>query len=144
MFILFLVGCLICGVLMKLHSIPHSLDSRFYYSSNEGINYLNGLTSLEIQDYLFTEIVDLFLIINYTGLMFIIGRKMKIYFLLPFLSGAFDVIETTSLIFFLCGTVSASQISWLGNITLLKWISAMLFNLLLIYKFTSPILQSKR
>jgi len=144
MLILFLAGCLISYILMNLHSIPHSLDTRFYYSLGEGMKFLNGLSLTEIQNYLITEIADLFFIINYTGLMFIIGRKMKIYFLLAFLPGIFDLIETTSIILFLTGSFSSSQINGLGVVTLLKWLCAALFNLLLIYKITLPILRSKR
>jgi len=120
---------------MSLFSPEDSLDTRFYYSANDALSFFNSLSIQKKTDYFFNELIDLFLIFNYSGLLLYFSTKMNFSRLFSFSPGMFDLIETFFILFYLQGSEWHLLLPFMGFITSLKWLSLGVFNLKLILVF---------
>ncbi|MCJ8275863.1 MAG: hypothetical protein HRT44_00780 [Bdellovibrionales bacterium] len=120
-------GTLITGAVMSQIGPETSLDARFYYSFEEGKDFLAQLNSNQKEAYLLNEFLDLGLIFFYSSFLYVgLSRLFHKSFLgikyLGLLPGVFDFIETKSIILLLNNTIDTSILYWLGSITAAKWI----------------------
>jgi hypothetical protein len=134
------MSLILISIFMHILSPANKLDVRFYYSVIEAQEFFNRLSIQEIRRYFFGELFDLFFILNYSALSFLLFRsyfsKKEKWVL--FLPGLIDVVETGSILLKLKG----HQISLflLSLSTLAKWSSGVLVLVFLLYK----VLQSRR
>ncbi len=124
--------CICSYGLMSLFSPPGSLDTRLFYSASEAKSYLLSLSSVQRSNYFLNELIDLNLILSYTGLMIIVGTRLKIWTALFYMTGLFDLIETLGIILYLKDLVSIEFIKYFGTVTFLKWLGALVFFLMLL------------
>lgn len=129
-----MVSLILTGIFMHILSPPNKLDVRFYYSVTEAKDFFNHLSLHEIRNYFFGELLDLFFILNYSALSFLLfqsyfSKKEKWVLFLP---GLVDVVETGSILL----TLKGHQISLflLSLSTLTKWCSGIVVLLFLLYK----------
>ena len=134
------MSLILTGIFMHILSPPNKLDVRLFYSVIEAQEFFHRLSIHEIKNYFFGELLDLFFILNYSALSFLLfqsyfSKKEKWVLFLP---GLLDLVETGSILL----TLKGHQISLflLSLSTLAKWCSGVLVLVFLLYK----ILQSRR
>lgn len=122
--IILLVSLLLTGIVMRSLSPPHKLDSRVYYSSEQGTAYLAGLSDSQKQNYLRAELFDFWFMINYTWLLFLALRKYlprKKLLWLAFVPGTLDLLETGLITYYLYFREFGSAHQLLPVFSSLKW-----------------------
>ena len=86
------------------------------------------MSAEDLNSYFYNEIIDLVFILNYSAFFYVsLSERLQ---KLAFVPGAFDLIETLSILAVLSNRESSFAFSftlgWLGLATLLKWTSAAL------------------
>ena len=129
--ILLLVSLLLTGIVMRSLSPPHKLDTRAYYSYEEGRAYLEGLTEVQKQKYLAGELFDFWFMINYTWLLFLAVKKYlpRKLLWLAFIPGILDFGETSLITYYLHFREFSSIHQLLPFFSSLKWF--LVFSILL-------------
>ena len=116
------ISLILIFLTMRSIHLPSILDSLFYYTTEYANLFFKNLNAVDRKKYLFHEIIDIFLIFNYSLLIYyfsnVISKFNKI-FLLP---GFFDFIETITIILLLCNIIESAPI-WLGLVTSFKWLT---------------------
>ena len=101
--IILLVSLILTGVLMRIFSPENKLDSRFYYTYQEVIFYLEGLPEIQKRHYLWAQCCDFWFMINYTWLFFLGFKKYspgkKVW--ISFIPGILDFFETGLIVLYL-------------------------------------------
>jgi hypothetical protein len=121
--IILLVSLLLTGIIMRSLSPPHKLDTRAYYSYEEGKAYLEALTEIQKQKYLLGELFDFWFMINYTWLLLLAFKKYLPRKLLwmAFVPGILDLGETGLITFYLHFREITSVHQLLPFFSSLKW-----------------------
>lgn len=111
---------------MQMWGTDQILDSRFFYTSTEASSFFANLSVEKTKAYVRNEIFDLGLIVTYTFLLITLLRRFRPLqariWVLALLPGAFDSVETGTIISILLGVIAKPPF-WLGFVTSLKWIS---------------------
>ena len=132
--IILLVSLILIGVMMRILSPAHKLDARPYYTYDQAITYLEGLSEPQKQNYFYAELFDLWFLINYSWLSFLAVKKYvtrkKLYWM-AFLPASLDLIETVLIIFYLHTREFSSVYQLLPIASSLKWLSGFLILLYL-------------
>lgn len=111
---------------MLLIAPPGILDSRFYYSPDTAIDFIQGLSDDESRRYLISEILDLFFILAYSNTLVFFFKKFGLSKGAALVPGVLDFLETVLIVLCLSGYLSPARVPFLGLLTLLKWISVIL------------------
>lgn len=135
---------IIIGTMMLLWGTNSSLDAQFYYTGESAKHFLSSLTESQNRTYFRHEILDLGFIFSYTLFYFFLVRRTFTsdhYQWLAFVPGFFDLIETTSILYFLNSKALPGTLEWLGPMTSLKWLSvaALSFILVLALRKSKPV-----
>jgi len=122
---------------MKLLGPEGKLDARFYYTAEEARSYLEGLSHIQREFYLYGELVDFWFMANYSWILFLLFRSVqrksrKVWWSL--LTGALDFAETFLIIIYLRKDKFFLAHEFLPCISSLKWFSALLLILYLCIK----------
>lgn len=130
-----LMLCLISG--MVFWGPHNTLDVKLYYSGDEARALFAGLDAAESRHYFINELFDLLFIITYTAFLLssvrhVFARRRIFWSLLAFLPGAFDWVETTSVLYILKAGEPFSLLDYLGIATCLKWTLGALVSVLLL------------
>lgn len=124
--ILILGLLVITAAAMLSTGAQNTLDTKLYYTADFLREFFNTLSEPQRQAYLLNEYFDLGFMVFYTAFFFLsLKRFYKGWSWVPYLSlGAlvFDFLETTSIIFCLRGELSPQDVTFLGWITLGKWL----------------------
>lgn len=124
------------GYLMSQQGITNNLDVRKFYWGSEAISYLLSLTPDESQRYLTKEYFDLFFILSFSSLFFLLMvrffPRIKYLWLLALLPGFFDLIETGTIISLLMTQKYPRPLDWLGLVTAVKWLLAYLVMIIIV------------
>ena len=121
-----LVTCVLLVSIMSRLSPPGNLDQRLFYSDLDANFFLRGLNPEALNNYRFTEYLDLFFIFNYTQAMALTLRRRRPrtwMWLLALIPGAFDLVETGAIIAALHQARPVLMIPHLGVFTALKWLA---------------------
>jgi hypothetical protein len=126
-------GIVVFYALMFLFGTTNILDAKLYYSHAFANDFFANLTPQERAVYLRHEWFDLGLIVSYTSAFFMWSKRLfvksKVMGAVALIPGAFDLLETSSIIYILANDVQ-DVVAWLGIITLHKWIlGAIIFSL---------------
>ena len=122
--IILLVSLLLTGIVMRSLSPPHKLDTRPYYSYEEGRGYLEGLTEIQKQKYFAGELFDFWFMINYSWLLLLAFRKYlpsKLLWL-AFIPGILDFGETSLITYYLHFREFSSVHQLMPFFSSLKWL----------------------
>lgn len=127
--ILFIFTLIILALFARFH-VANTLDARLFYSHQEAIEYFQSMSFENSVLYWKTETTDFFFILTYTAFFYLcfkrlLWKKPKLKYL-AFLPGLFDLTETTTIWSVLTFGLSLNQFSWLGLMTLMKWLSLLL------------------
>lgn len=120
-------GTLVLSVALQLYGLPESLDKKFFYTGEYAQEFLFLLSDQQDAVYIRQCFLDLIFILFYTTLTAIEFRKVTRHPLLQkiaFLPGAFDLIETGSILVILLQRHIWSKLDWLGYMTCLKWVTS--------------------
>jgi len=124
--IVVLVTCGLLVSIMSRLSPPGNLDVRLFYSNLDGNFFLRGLAPEALNNYRFTEYLDLFFIFNYTQAMLLTLRRRRpesLIWLIALVPGVFDLVETGTIIAALHRNPPFLPVPNLGMFTCLKWVS---------------------
>lgn len=129
------MSLVITAIGMHILSPKNKLDVRFHYSTLEANEFFDKLTPLEMNDYAQAEMLDLFFIINYSLLTFIIFHSFFTQWgkYLLFVPGSIDLVETCSILLKLKN--HQISLSILSFSTTAKWLSGLIVLIVLIYRF---------
>lgn len=117
---------------MHVWGADRVLDTELFYTAAQAQSFFQSLEPLESQTYLLHETLDLVFLSSYGALFFLMARKFELRgYLLAFVPGVFDLIETVTIIFLLLNRIWSPPF-WLGYVTCLKWATGgiVLFSLL--------------
>lgn len=130
--IILLMGLILTGIAMRSYSPAHKLDSRPYYSYDQAVIYLQGLSELQKQNYFKAEMLDFWFMINYTWLLLLAFKKYVINkknYWPAFVPGILDLFETLLITSYLY----MGEFNWAHQLlpvfSTLKWLSAILIPL---------------
>jgi hypothetical protein len=132
--IILVVSLILTGVVMRYFSPAYKLDVRFYYTYEQAVSYLQGLTELQKQNYLYAELFDLWFLTNYTWLWFLALKKYlpnKGRLWIAFIPGSLDLFETGLILFYLLNKEIVSTHQLLPALSSLKWFFGFLIPLYL-------------
>jgi hypothetical protein len=122
------VVIVLLAMMVQIWGSQKSLDVRLYYTAGEAKSFLNELSPSEISAYVRHECFDLAFIATYSLLLFLWLRRLlphnKYLLTLAFIPGVLDFIETTTILVILL-RAPLEPPSWLGLMTLLKWLSTL-------------------
>lgn len=121
---------LIFGLSLYIIDAPTTLDTHFYYSKDEFILFFKSLKGKEFYRYLINEFFDVGFIFSYAAFLFLslkrlVYKKPKAKYM-ALIPAGFDLAETSIIILILIGEFQIKNFTWLGLITSLKWLSAIL------------------
>lgn len=118
---------LLSGLAIAIWGTLDSLDSKFFYTSDEAAEFLTSLSAQQLKVYFWTEYVDLIFIVGYSlwffkrsQALFPQNGKLQIAAFVP---GIFDAIETVTILILLSMPVFVYVPNWLGFVTALKWVT---------------------
>ncbi|MBY0372044.1 hypothetical protein K2X33_15270 [bacterium] len=115
---LFLILCIGALDILMLTFGPHpTLDTKLYYTGDEARALLGGFDASQTHAYFLNELFDLLLIASYSALFY----RLKVF--VPFLPGAFDLVETSYILYALKTPGAHGFLDYLGVVTFLKWVS---------------------
>jgi len=103
---------------MRSLSPANKLDARLFYTFEQAVSYLESLTEIQKQNYLYAEIVDFWFMINYTWLQFLVVKKWP-----AFLPGILDFLETSLIVTYLMSNELLMIHQALPFISSTKWFS---------------------
>ena len=119
---------------MRSLSPANKLDARFFYTYEQAVSFLEGLTELQKKHYLYAEFFDLWFLSNYTWLWFLALKKhlpKKNQLWIAFVPGTLDLFETSLIILFLYNRELVSTHQLLPVLSSLKWLCGLLIPLYL-------------
>jgi hypothetical protein len=102
-----------------------TLDMKYFYTGDQARALLKSFSESQSQLYFVNELFDLVFISTYTMALVIAMKRLfpgyKLTAWLSFAPGAFDLIETGTVIYALKTPGSQQYFDWLGFATCLKW-----------------------
>ncbi len=140
MYLAVLLGLI--GLVMHIWGPDDELDIKFFYTSVQANNFLQGLSASQAGAYLLNEIMDLLFLSTYSLLFFFLARRF--YFRKTWMAlvpGFFDLIETTTIIFLLINRSWAPP-HWLGYATSLKWTTGIILAITILVGFARQLKQA--
>jgi hypothetical protein len=115
-----LVMSLVCtGLILKYFGPDGKLDGRYFYTSLEGISYLESLSEHQMFNYLCGEILDFWFMVNYSWLFYLFVPKKIV-----FLPGLLDFLETSLIVIYLVVGQTFSLLHILPFLSVPKWFLA--------------------
>ena len=106
---------------MRALSPPQKLDVRFYYTLDQGIEYLQGLTLDQKRLYFYGELFDFWFMVNYSWIFFLVIKKKIV-----FIAGLLDFFETFLISYYLFTGEFGAGTSLLPIFSSAKWLFATL------------------
>lgn len=95
---------------------PGKLDGRYFYTIAEGRSYLLNLNLEQRANYLFGELIDLWFLVNYSWLFYVLIRKKYV-----FIPGLFDLVETLLILGYLISGDYFLMLDFLPFFSVPKW-----------------------
>jgi hypothetical protein len=119
--IFLLIISLACtGLILKYFGPAGKLDGRYFYTSVEGISYLESLSEHQKFNYLCGEIFDYWFMVNYSWLFYLFVPKKIV-----FLPGLLDFLETSLIVIYLVVGQNFSLLNILPFLSIPKWFLAL-------------------
>jgi hypothetical protein len=129
---------LVLSYFMSAMDLGDTLDLQIYYSASQASQYILGLSSEKMNIYFRHELLDLLFLSAYTALFYFgialsfpSKNFLKWSALMP---GLFDLLETLGILIALRIGPQYFIVSWLGIATLLKWVTASVFIVILLMR----------
>jgi hypothetical protein len=116
--IILVVSLILTGVVMRYFSPANKLDARLFYTFDQAVSYLEGLSEVQKQNYFYAEMFDFWYMVNYTWLIFLAVKKWP-----AFVPGILDFLETSLIVTYLMSNELLMIHQALPLISATKWFS---------------------
>ncbi len=103
-----------------MHSLSpaNKLDARLLYTFDQAVSYLESLSEVQKQNYLYAEMFDFWYMVNYTWLLILAVKKWS-----GFIPGILDFLETSLIVTYLLNNEILVIYQALPFISATKWFS---------------------